>query len=246
LQEHINQVKRNETQGRLTMRWSKAIGCASVAALLCLPAAVRAQFTSQAPTGVLKNLSLLKPPSNSKVAIVVFEDLGCPHCAAAHPVELQAAAETHAPIERYDLPIPSHVWTYEGAVCARYIQDRISPQLASQFRTDLFAAQMRIASNEDVLQFTQSWLQRHGKPMPFVMDPDGSLAKQIDADVELGRRLNVGWTPTIIVVTDRKQQVICGANAEGGDPREIVPVVKAALAQVEQQPHAKKHTEATY
>jgi protein-disulfide isomerase len=207
---------------------------------------VRAQFTSQASAGVLKNLSLLKPPSNNKVAIVVFEDLGCPHCAAAHPIELNAATETHVAIERYDLPIPGHVWTYEGAVCARYIQDRISPALATQFRTDLFAAQMRIASKEDVLQFTQAWLQHHGKQMPFVIDPDGSLAKQVDADVELGRRLNVNWTPTIIVVTDHKQQVICGANATDGDPREIVPVVKAALVQVQSQPRANKHIEATH
>lgn len=228
------------------MRWTRAIRYAGLAAALCLPVAARAQFTSQAPTGVLKNLSLLKPPSNSKVAIVVFEDLGCPHCAAAHPIELQAAAETHVPIERYDLPIPSHVWTYEGAVCARYIQDRISPQLANQFRTDLFAAQMRIASKEDVLQFTQSWLQHHGKQMPFVIDPDGSLAKQIDADVDLGRRLNVGWTPTIVVVTDHKQQVICGANAKDGDPREIAPVVEAALAQVQSRPHTTRHIEATH
>lgn len=228
------------------MRWSQGMQYASMAAVLCLPAAARAQFTTQAPVGPLQNLSLLKPPSKSKVAIVVFEDLGCPHCAAAHPIELQAAAATHVEIERYDLPIPGHVWTYEGAVCARYIQDRISPALANQFRTDLFAAQMKIASKEDVLQFTQLWLQHHGKQMPFVMDPDGSLAKQVDADVQLGQRLNVSWTPTIIVVTDHKQQVICGASAQGGDPKEIAPVVEAALAQVQSQPHAIKHTEASH
>lgn len=228
------------------MRWSRTMRYLSLAAALCLPVAARAQFTSQAPVGPLKNLSLLKPPSNSKVAIVVFEDLGCPHCAAAHPIELEAAAATKVPIERYDLPIPGHVWTYEGAVCARYIQDRINPALANQFRTDLFAAQMKIASKEDVLQFTQSWLQRHGKQMPFVIDPDGSLAKQVDADVDLGRKLNVNWTPTIVVVTDHKQQVICGADAQGEDPREIAPVVEAALAQVQSQPHVIKHTEARH
>jgi protein-disulfide isomerase len=228
------------------MRWSQTMRYLGLAAALCLPVAARAQFTSQAPVGPLKNLSLLKPPSNSKVAIVVFEDLGCPHCAAAHPVELQAAAATHVPIERYDLPIPGHVWTYEGAVCARYIQDRVSPSLADQFRTDLFAAQMKIASKEDVLQFTQSWLQHHGKQMPFVIDPDGSLAKQVDADVDLGRRLNVNWTPTIVVITDHKQQVICGADGQGEDPREIAPVVEAALAQVQSQPHVNKHTEASH
>ena len=227
-------------------RLSRTMRYAGLAVAMCLPLAARAQFTSQAPVGPLKNLSLLKPPSNSKVAIVVFEDLGCPHCAEAHPIELKAAAQTHVPIERYDVPIPSHVWTYEGAVCARYIQDRISPTLANQFRTDLFSAQMKIASKEDVLQFTQSWLQRHGKQMPFVLDPDGSLAKQVDADVELGRKVNISWTPTIVVVTDRKQQVICGADARSGDASEIVPVVEAALAQARSQPHANKNTEGSH
>lgn len=228
------------------MRWVRTMRCAGFAAALCLPVVAHAQFTSQAPVGVLKNLSLLKPPGNSKVAIVVFEDLGCPHCAAAHPIEMQAAAITHVPLERYDAPIPSHVWTYEGAVCARYIQDRVSPQLANQFRTDLFAAQMSIANQDDVLRFTQQWLQRHGKQMPFVLDADGSLRKKVDADIELGHRLNVSWTPTIVVVTDHKQQVICGANGEGGDPKEIVPVVEAALAQAQSQPHANRHIEATH
>lgn len=228
------------------MRWSQAMQYASLTAALCVPFAARAQFTSQAPVGPLKNLSLLKPPSDSKVAIVVFEDLGCPHCAAAHPIELQAAAETHVPIERYDMPIPSHVWTFEGAVCARYIQDHISPKLATQFRTDLFAAQMQIATKEDVLQFTRMWLQHHGQQMPFVMDPDGSLAKQVDADVDLGQKININWTPTILVVTDHKQQVICGADARSGDPSEIVPVVKAALAQVQSPRHATNRRAATH
>jgi alkyl hydroperoxide reductase subunit AhpC len=82
--------------------------------------------------------------------------------------------------------------------------------------------------------------------MPFVIDPDGSLSKQVNADVDLGRRLNINWTPTIVVVTDHKQQVICGANAESGDPRNIAPAVEAALAQVQPQPHATRHTEATH
>lgn len=207
--------------------------------LASLPLAqAHGQITTQAPIGDLKNLSLLKPPTGTKVAIVVFEDLGCPHCASAHPIELQAAARAHVPLLRYDMPIPSHVWTFQGAVCARYIQDHISPQLAQAYRTDVFAAQMSIASKDDLERFTQKWLQRHGRQMPFVLDPDGSLAKEVNSDVDLGRRVNVGWTPTILVVTDHKQQVICGAGPQGGDPKDILPVTEAALEQTASHAHS--------
>ena len=51
--------------------------------LWLLPFASWAQFpTAQSFPGQLQNLAILKPPPGAKVAIIVFEDLGCPHCAA--------------------------------------------------------------------------------------------------------------------------------------------------------------------
>src|SRR5579875_2041905 len=84
-------------------------------AITLAPTLASAQFTTQAPTGPLQHLDQLKPPPGARVAIVVFEDLGCPHCAAAHPIELQVAAQTHVPILRYDAPIMSHIWTFQAA-----------------------------------------------------------------------------------------------------------------------------------
>ena len=214
-----------------------------VAPALCLtPSAAHAQFTRQAPTGQLQDLALLKPPTGSKVAVVVFEDLGCPHCAAAHPIELEVCSRYHVPLVRYDAPIRSHIWTFQGAVNARYIQEKLSPQLAEAYRGDVFRSQMQISSLEDLQQFTQTWLQHHAKGMPMLIDPDGSLARQINADLDLGRKINVGWTPTILVVSRDKQQVICGANGTDGRPEDIAPVVQAALEQTAgPHPAAKPH-----
>lgn len=102
------------------------IGALALATSL-MPLAVQAQFAGTPPSNGLHNLSLLKPPAGSKVAIVVFEDLGCPACAHAHPIELQVAAATHVPILRFDFPIEAHIWTQQGAVCARYIQIKSAP-----------------------------------------------------------------------------------------------------------------------
>ena len=222
-----------------TFRFAYSLCRSIICAALCLtPALTHAQFTtSQASTGQLHDLATLKPPPGSKVAIVVFEDLGCPHCAAAHPVELEVAAKYHVPLVRYDSPIHSHIWTFQGAVDARYVQQKYGRQASEDYRGDLFKAQMSIASIDDLQRFTRIWLQQHGKGMPMLLDPDGSLAKQVQADLDLSRKLNVGWTPTILVVTAAKQQVVTGANGTDGKPEDIAPVVQAAVAQVS-APHA--------
>lgn len=194
------------------------------------PQTLTAQFVGTNPPNVFRNLDTLKPPAGSKAAIVVFEDLGCPACAHAHSIELDAAKRANVALVRYDFPIPAHIWTFQGAVCARYIENKISPRLAEQYRSDVYAAQASIAGKEDLEHFTQVWLQRHGQQMPFVMDPDGSLAKAVKADYDLGLRINLTQTPTILVVTKDKQQIVCGTAEGTNDPSRIYPVVEAALA----------------
>jgi protein-disulfide isomerase len=190
------------------------------------------QFPSTSATGPLHNLSTLKPPPGVDVAIVVFEDLGCPACAHAHPIELKVAAAEHVPVLRYDFPFQEHIWTNQGAVDARYIQQHISPKLADQYRSDVFAAQRSIANKDDLQRFTELWLQRHGQQMPFVIDPSQALSRAVQSDFDLGRRINVSFTPTIVVVTKDAQQVVCGTGDRNGDnPDNLLPVVEAAIAQ---------------
>ena len=215
------------------MRGIKVASLASI--LLALSTVVSAQILGPPAADGFRDKSMLHPPDGSKVAIIVFEDLGCPGCAAAHPIELKAAAEYHVPIVRYDFPIASHIWTFDGAVCARYLQEKIDPGLAGQYRTDVFASQRLISSKDDLIQFTRRWMQQHGKPMPFVLDPTGSLAAEVKADRDLGLRLNITHTPTIIVVTRDKYQLVCGTEALK-DPMRLFPVLAAAVSQSSEVP----------
>ena len=208
---------------------------AALAAVLSAAHPLAAQFAGTPAHDNFRDTSVLRPPAGVPVAIMVWEDLGCPACARDHPIELQASEKFHVPVVRYDFPLAAHVWTFDGAVYARYIQDRISPQLAGEFRTQVFAAQMQISGKEDIKRFTESFLKKHNQPVPFVYDPAGSLAKEVQADFDLGRRLNVEYTPTIVVVTRNNYQVIAGTqsgplNPGGNNIQDLFTVVPAAQA----------------
>lgn len=200
--------------------------------------AMQAQFAGTGPRDNFRDTTILRPPAGSKVAIIVFEDLGCPACAKAHPIENEVARQFHVPVERYDFPLAQHIWTFQGAVYARYLQDKVNPKLADDYRSAIFAAQMSISSKDDLRQFTEHWLQQHGQKLPTVVDPGGALAAKVQADYDLGRRLNVEYTPTLVVVTRNNYQVV-GGTAEGlNDPTKLAGVVEGAIAQTKNPPAA--------
>ena len=148
-----------------------------------------------------KDTSAFRPPSGAKVAIIEFEDLECPLCAHVSPMVHDAMSHYHVPRVHYDFIIPGHMWSRTAAIYARYLQDKVSLQMAEDFRRDVFASQRLIASPDDLQQFTRRWFQAHGQAMPFVIDPTGKCAAEVEADCALGRRVGVAHTPTLVVAT---------------------------------------------
>lgn len=161
--------------------------------------------TSVPPNQVsqFRDTSMLVPPAGAKVAIVEWEDLECPACAHAFPFIHMAIDHYKIPLVRHDFIIPGHMWSREAAIYARYMQDKISPDLATEYRREVFASQFKIASKDDLNRFTQEFVSKHGKQLPFVIDPTGELAKEVNADHALGEKLGLHETPTIIVVTSK-------------------------------------------
>jgi protein-disulfide isomerase len=159
--------------------------------------------TAMPPSGAtpFKDTSLFKPPSGAKVAIIEFEDLECPLCAHVSPMVHDAMNHYKIPRVRYDFIIPGHMWSRTGAIYARYLEDKVSPQVAEDYRRDVFASQRLIASPDDLQQFTRKWFQAHGQAMPFVIDPSGKCAAEVEADCALGRRVGIAHTPTLVVAT---------------------------------------------
>jgi protein-disulfide isomerase len=168
-------------------------------------APLMAQRAAPAGTGeTFKDTSMLKPPAGAKIAIFELEDLECPACAHAFPIVHAAAAHYNIPIVRRDFPLLQHIWSFDAAVWARYLQDKVSPKTADEYRGAVFAAQTGIASKDDMLNFTRRFFQTHGLQLPFVPDPTGQFKKEVEADRTVGDRLGVQFTPSIIVCTQHE------------------------------------------
>ncbi len=85
--------------------------------------------------------------------------------------------------------MPNHIWSTDAAIWARYLQDKVSPSVAADYRTAVFAAQAGIGSKDDLMAFTRRFFQQHGLQMPFVVDPAGEFRKEVFADKALGEKM---------------------------------------------------------
>ena len=145
--------------------------------------------------------SVLRPPKGSKVAIVVFEDMQCPMCARVSPLLVKAGLQYNIPVVRHDFPLPIHSWSYQAAVLARYF-DTHSQKLGDEFRELVFAHQMEITPGS-LRGFAERFAADHKVDLPFVIDPQGKLAAEVNADRDLGNRLGINHTPTVYVVNNQ-------------------------------------------
>jgi len=138
---------------------------------------------------------------------------------------VQGAIEHYKiPLIRHDFPLKMHLWSFDAAVNARYLQDKVSPKIAEEYRGAVFASQTAIASKEDLRNFTQRWFQSHKLTMPFVVDPQGTLTKEVQADYALGERIGLTQTPTIWVVTPKNWIQVT-------DVTQLYQTIDAAIAQ---------------
>ena len=181
-------------------------GLALSSTLVATPMLAQRTAGSPNPGETFKDTSMLKPPAGVKIAIIEWQDLMCPACAHAFPIVHSAIAHYGIPLYEKDFTLPGHAsfGNMEAAVWARYLQDKVSPQVADQYRGAVFAAQSGISSKSDMEAFTRRFFSTHGLKMPFVPDPGGELTKEVLADKSQGERLGLQYTPCIVVVTQHE------------------------------------------
>jgi protein-disulfide isomerase len=144
---------------------------------------------------------VLSPPKGAKVAIVVFEDLQCPQCRRVAPILEKASEKYKIPLVRHDFPLPMHNWSYQAAVMARYF-DGTSKELGNEFRDYIFSKQFEI-NPQNLQSYEEKFAAAHKMSVPFVVDPQGKLAAEVNADRDLGKAINLDHTPTVYVVSSR-------------------------------------------
>jgi len=144
---------------------------------------------------------VLRPPKGAQVAIVVFEDLQCPQCRRVAPLLEQASKTYKIPLVRHDFPLPMHNWSYDAAVMARYF-DTTSKTLGNQFRDYIFSNQLEI-NPKNLRSYAEKFAGEHKVDFPFVVDPQGKYAGEVNADRDLGKGIKLDHTPTVYIVSSR-------------------------------------------
>ncbi len=151
--------------------------------------------------------SSLKPPPGAKVAIVMFEDMECPSCAANFPVVEEAGRSHNVPVLLRDFPLgPKHPWSFDAAVWARFFDTR-SEQTGRDFRAYIFKNQPQITP-VNLHQYVEKFANDNHIPLPFAYDPEGKLKAKVQSDHDLGMSLGINQTPTIFVVSNASSQQV--------------------------------------
>jgi protein-disulfide isomerase len=163
--------------------------------LLCLVMLCPPVFAQDVPEA-------LRPPKGAQVALVVFEDLQCPQCGRTAPLLVQASRTYKIPLVQHDFPLPMHNWSFDAAVLARYF-DTHSKEIGNAFRDSVFEHQMEI-NPQNLRGFADKFASDHKIGLPFVVDPAGKLAGLVRADKELGVSLHIEHTPTIWIVSNKR------------------------------------------
>jgi len=166
----------------------------SIAVLAMLTTSVRAHAQDTVDT-------VFRPPKGSQMAIVVFEDLECPMCRRTAPLVEQASKTYKIPVIRHDFPLPMHPWSYQAAVFARYF-DTHAKALGNDFRDYIFQNQLEV-NLQNLRSFAEKFAAAHKVDLPYVIDPNGKLAAQVDADRDLGKAIKLDHTPTVYIVSSK-------------------------------------------
>lgn len=145
--------------------------------------------------------TVLRPPKGAQVAIVIFEDLECPMCRRTAPLVEQASKQYNIPVVRHDFPLPMHPWSYQAAVMARYF-DTHSKALGNEFRDYIFQNQLEITL-PSLRGYAEKFASEHKVDFPFVIDPNGRFAAEVNADKSLGQAIHLDHTPTVYIVSSR-------------------------------------------
>ncbi len=142
--------------------------------------------------------SQLELPAGATVAIVVFEDLQCPDCARSHAGIVEAAQTNDVPLVIHDYPIRRHKWAFDAAVYGRYFKS-LSPSLVDEYRTYIYANQPDITP-ETLRGVVEKFAREHAVELPADVDPDGKFRASVQADFDLGTKIQLEYVPLIFVI----------------------------------------------
>ena len=140
--------------------------------------------------------------AESKVRVLIYEDLQCPDCAEFRRMmdaKLLPRYATRVAFVHRDFPLAKHAWARQAAVAARYFGER-KPELGLAYRRQILAS-IPETTTENFKERLAQFARSNG------LDPaaavaaldDARLASLVERDFQDGVARGVVHTPTVFV-----------------------------------------------
>jgi len=151
-------------------------------------------------------------PVTAAVRIDLFSDFQCPACKALHEQTIKRVKEEFAQtgkirLVHHDFPLPQHKYARPAAILAA-AADRLGKYDA--VADALFHQQESWGQTGNVDAVVDSVLTPEERTKLREIAKDPAILANIERDIQLGERMQVGSTPTMIVTHDGKPNPVVG------------------------------------
>lgn len=145
---------------------------------------------------------LVEGRTDSKVRVVVYEDLQCSDCASFRRMMDQKLLPKYGAQVAFvhkDFPLPRHAWARKAAIAARFFESK-KPELGLAYRKHVLATMFE-TTTENFETLLRDFAERHGigPQEPIAALGDNGLAARVDKDFQDGVARGVSKTPTVFV-----------------------------------------------
>ena len=145
---------------------------------------------------------LVEGRADSKVRVVVYEDLQCSDCASFRRMMDQKLLPKYGEQVAFvhkDFPLPRHSWARKAAIAARFFESR-SPELGLAYRKHILGTMFETTA-ENFEALLRDFAERHNvapaEAVAALADP--KLAARVEKDFQDGVARGVSKTPTVFV-----------------------------------------------
>lgn len=151
-------------------------------------------------------------PVTAAVRIDLFSDFQCPACKALHEQTIRRVKQDFAltgkiRLVHHDFPLPQHKFARQAAVLAA-AADRLGK--FDEVADALFRQQDSWSQSGSVDAAVDSVLTPEERKKLREIAKDPAIAANIERDMQLGQRMQVSSTPTMIVTHDGKPNPVVG------------------------------------
>jgi protein-disulfide isomerase len=178
---------------------------------LSASALLLATLIMSAPSAQTKTTRAVGPVT-AAVRIDLFSDFECPACKALHEQTIKRIKEEFAlkgkiRLVHHDFPLPQHKHARQAAILAA-AADRLGKY--DEVADVLFRQQETWSKAGGVDAVVDSVLTPEERKQLREFAKDPAILANIERDIQLGQRMKVGSTPTMIVTHDGKPNPVVG------------------------------------